>query len=143
MLCKLFGSTKCILLFFLALFLRPPTSASWDNSQPECPYPCLPPPTSVTNCPPPPPAAPATPTAGYPPPPPSTPGYWNYPPPSPQGYYPYLSTPPPPNPILPWFPWYYYKSPPSASVAPPLEKDALGKMVISMLGMATCLVLVQ
>ncbi|RWW83195.1 hypothetical protein BHE74_00008307 [Ensete ventricosum] len=140
---KLLGSTRCSLLFFVALFLRPPTSASWDNSQPECPYPCLPPPTSVTNCPPPPPAAPATPTAGYPPPPPSTPGYWNYPPPSPQGYYPYLSTPPPPNPILPWFPWYYYKkSPPSASVAPPLEKDALRKMVISVLGTTMCLVLV-
>ncbi|RZR78596.1 hypothetical protein BHM03_00004011, partial [Ensete ventricosum] len=73
-----------------------------DYSSPECPYPCLPPPTSVMN---------------YPPPPPSEPA-WGYPPP-PSGYLPYYSSPyytlpapPPPDPILPYFPFYYKRPPP-------------------------------
>jgi hypothetical protein len=74
-----------------------------DSSSTSCQYPCLPPPVvPVTNCPPPPPS-PVT-------------GYWSYPPPPPSVYNPYFSppnsynmktSPPPPNPMLPWFPWYY------------------------------------
>ncbi|KAG6468912.1 hypothetical protein ZIOFF_073607 [Zingiber officinale] len=115
------------------LFLRPPASASWDSySPPECPYPCLPPPTSVSICPPPPPPA-----ASYPPPSPpvaggATPGYY-YPP---HNYFP---APPPPNPVLPWFPWYY-TSPPSASAASFVEQDA-GVLIASLVMFALCLIL--
>ncbi|KAJ8493008.1 hypothetical protein OPV22_014729 [Ensete ventricosum] len=101
-------------LFFLLLFARPRSSRS-DYSPPECPYPCLPPPTSVANYPPPPPSEPTW--GGYPPPPPGTPSYNGYYPPPSGGYLPYYSppdyalpAPPPPNPIVPWFP-FYYRSP--------------------------------
>ncbi|KAJ8471637.1 hypothetical protein OPV22_025980 [Ensete ventricosum] len=49
-----------IFLLFLVLLLNP------GHASEECPYPCLPPPTSVMNYPPPPPSEPAW---GYPPPP--------------------------------------------------------------------------
>lgn len=86
----------------------------------ECPYSCLPPPTP-TDCPPPPPSPqlPTPPAAS--PPPPSGPVY--YPPPSgyhlpPGGYFfpppVYEYGPPPPNPILPYLP-FYYKNPPPPS----------------------------
>lgn len=143
---KLFPTTKATLLLLLVLLSRPPTSLSWDNSPPVCPYPCLPPPTSVTNCPPPPPSTPNPPTAVYPPPPPSTPEYWNYPPPAPSGYWPFnpappyinIPAPPPPNPILPYFPWYY-KTPPSK--APPLASNVLGGFLVAWLIMALNLAL--
>ncbi|PHT56804.1 hypothetical protein CQW23_05290 [Capsicum baccatum] len=84
-----------------------------------CPYSCLPPPTP-TDCPPPPPSPqPTTPTP--PSPPPSEPV--NYPAPvgyylPPDGYFlpppVYVNGPPPPNPILPYLP-FYYKNPPPPS----------------------------
>ncbi|XP_039119137.1 classical arabinogalactan protein 4-like [Dioscorea cayenensis subsp. rotundata] len=94
-----------LLLFFVI------STNGWDQSEspPECPYPCLPPPTSVTNCPPPPPSPPTEPVV-YPSPPPPTPPYLPSPAfPSPYlPFYPppYVSfpAPPPPNPILPYFP---------------------------------------
>ncbi|KAI3430036.1 uncharacterized protein J3R85_008314 [Psidium guajava] len=77
----------------------------------DCPYPCLPPPTTPTIYPQPPPSLPSPPS------PPSE----VYPPPSmvypapPGGYFPYYfpppwylgNAPPPPDPILPYYPWYY------------------------------------
>ncbi|KAL2510505.1 Uncharacterized protein Adt_16105 [Abeliophyllum distichum] len=91
------------------------------------------PPSSGINCPPP----PSPPNNGvyyYSPPPPANPSY--YPPPSGSGgnpsYYPPRSgsggnpsyypptnaygytTPPPPNPILPYFPFFYYNTPPAS-----------------------------
>ncbi|XP_074563915.1 uncharacterized protein LOC141820494 [Curcuma longa] len=99
----------------LALFIEPILS---DYSPPECPYPCLPPPTSVADYPPPPPPYA---WSYYPPPPPQDSGYPYLPPPPPPPisglpynfpppYY-SLPAPPPPNPILPWFPFYYRNSP--------------------------------
>ncbi|GAB4827966.1 hypothetical protein Ancab_034851 [Ancistrocladus abbreviatus] len=113
---------------FFILLLTLPRSSSY-----ECPYPCLPPPlapslpaptslpppiTTTSNCPPPPSPPPLT--------------YYQSPP---QYYYPpqfvpyytppnYLNpyAPPPPDPILPYFP-FYFKSPPpppSYSLAPRL-----------------------
>ncbi|XP_057765897.1 leucine-rich repeat extensin-like protein 3 [Salvia miltiorrhiza] len=80
----------------------------------ECPYPCYPPPIGPGNGPPAtttPPAS-TTPPAALSPPansfttPPA--GYIPFTPPSP-----YFSgaVPPPPEPILPWFPFYYRKPP--------------------------------
>ncbi|KAL5227579.1 hypothetical protein ABZP36_015844 [Zizania latifolia] len=97
-----------------------------DSYLADCPYPCLlPPPMPVTNCPPP----PSTPSTYTYPPPSSysnTPSsYWNYPPPQ-GGYIPNYQppagggynypAPPPPNPIVPWYPWYY-RPPPSSATA--------------------------
>ncbi|XP_058091772.1 extensin-like [Magnolia sinica] len=86
----------------------------------ECEYPCLPPPTSTAtpNGPPPSPPSPPSGLGSYNP-PPATGGYY-YPPPSgylPYGPPPYLTYPgpPPPDPILPYFPFYSRKSPPSSS----------------------------
>lgn len=86
---------------------------------PSPPPPSLPPPPSGSNCPPP----PSQPSDGgvyyYSPPPPAQPSD-NYSPPSGGGaYYPPTNPygypiPPPPNPIVPYFPYYYY-SPPSPS----------------------------
>ncbi|XP_042390873.1 leucine-rich repeat extensin-like protein 3 [Zingiber officinale] len=107
-----------LLLFLalaLALFIEPILS---DYSPPECPYPCLPPPTSVAYYPPPPPPYA---WSNYPPPPQDS-GYPNLPPPPPQPYnfpppYYSLPTPPPPNPILPWFPFYNRNSPSESAAA--------------------------
>ncbi|KAJ3694357.1 hypothetical protein LUZ60_009837 [Juncus effusus] len=88
----------------------------------DCPYPCLPPPqiqTPVYPSPPP----PQTPVySNYPPPQnPETP-YWNYPPPASQGYFQppagggyNYPAPPPPDKIVPWYPWYT-RTPSSSSV---------------------------
>ncbi|CAL9175944.1 unnamed protein product [Musa hybrid cultivar] len=110
------------LLLFLLFFDRLRLSVS-DFSSPECPYPCLPPPTSVMNYPPPPPSEPQW---GYPP-PPGTPSDGYYTPPS--GYLPYYSptyytlpAPPPPDPILPYFPFYYKRPPP-----PPRSSAAIAR----------------
>jgi hypothetical protein len=116
-------STKCALVFLLISTISPCYMS--QNSPPECPYPCLPPPTGAANSYPPPPQLPDSFNA-YPPPPPlgTNPGDMNnYYPPPPPGSMPnyYFSppsytygAPPPPNPILPWFP-FYYKNPPSPS----------------------------
>lgn len=103
-------SNLSILFFFLLLSNF---SLSEDPS-PTCPYPCLPPPTWATNYPPPPPA-----WSGYPPPQPVdgviyTPPYMPYSPPSNA----LLGAPPPPEPILPYFPFYYRRTPPLLSAAP-------------------------
>ncbi|GKV47109.1 hypothetical protein SLEP1_g54034 [Rubroshorea leprosula] len=68
---------------------------------PVCTYPCLPPPIPTNNCPPP----PASPELPQPPP---------FPVPLPPGTLPpwVFAAPPPPNPILPYFPWYYKYPPP-------------------------------
>lgn len=78
----------------------------------ECPYPCYPPPTGPGNVPPAtttPPLS-TTPPAALSPPASFTPpaGYYPFTPPSPDfsGV-----TPPPPEPIVSWFPYYYRKPP--------------------------------
>lgn len=85
-----------------------------------CPYPCLPPPISTTNCPPPPlpPLVPPPPMPFLPPelplfPPPPGTVLW--------------AAPPPPNPILPYFPWYYKypPPPPDSSKAMSINKQSL------------------
>lgn len=97
------------------------TDAGQSNNYPtECPYPCLPPPTepTITDCPPPPEALLPPPSEPLMQPPPisQTPPSEIYPPPTDTGYIPYfsppwfgngLNSPPPPDPILPYFPWYY------------------------------------
>ncbi|CAA2985219.1 Hypothetical predicted protein [Olea europaea subsp. europaea] len=72
-------------ILFISTILRYTSPAMAD----ECQYPCYPPPTGPKT----------TPEVGY----------FPYNPPSP-----YLGNgdaPPPPEPILPWFPFYYRKSP--------------------------------
>lgn len=90
---------------------------------PSPPPPSPPPPSSSSNCPPPP-SPPSSSGGGsyyFSPPPPSQSNYYySPPPPSQSGYYyppPYKSyptgpAPPPPNPIVPYFPFYYYSPPP-------------------------------
>ncbi|KAG7032542.1 hypothetical protein SDJN02_06591, partial [Cucurbita argyrosperma subsp. argyrosperma] len=99
------------ILLPLIVSVLPPATSSDDT----CPYPCYPPPTDTGY-----PATPATLT------PPSQTDSGSYSPPAyyspPAAYYPYNPppydgdsfdgiTPPPPDPILPYFP-YYYKKPP-------------------------------
>lgn len=108
-------SISILLLFLLTLISLPSLSFSDD-----CPFPCLPPPPPpLTNSPPPP-----SPVFDSPP-PPYTPTYWNYPPPPyTPGVVPFnqpptggniYRTPPPPDPIMPYFPWYYHGPTSSAS----------------------------
>ncbi|KAG2709545.1 hypothetical protein I3843_05G223900 [Carya illinoinensis] len=103
-------STLFLALIFLSFLgtIRP------DDS--SCPYPCYPPPTGPGA------STPTTPAITLPPPPPSQ--FVSYPPPAgynptPAGYLPYNypppygtsygNSPPPPDPILPYFPFYYKK----------------------------------
>lgn len=98
-------SSTLLLLSALLTF-----SGSWlrTRSDDPCPYPCNPPPTGAGGIP----ATPTPPTqtgSSYPP-----PTYYSFPPPQ-AGYNPYnqpptgggLYVPPPPDPILPYFPFYY------------------------------------
>ncbi|KAI3877670.1 hypothetical protein MKW98_020151 [Papaver atlanticum] len=86
-------------------------------SPPPPPTPSPPPPTPTNDCPPPP--SQSTPVYYYSPPPPSTPSYTPYTPPAigglikppPNGYSLYPG-PPPPNPIVPYFPFYFHAPPP-------------------------------
>ncbi|XP_019257903.1 PREDICTED: proline-rich receptor-like protein kinase PERK8 [Nicotiana attenuata] len=103
------------LLYFLLLILNFPARITAQ----ECPYPCYPPPTGPAgNNPPPATTTPPSPQ-GYVPNNPST----NYNPP-PAGYnnppndydnsppdFVNGEVPPPPEPIVPWFPFYYRKPP--------------------------------
>ena len=109
--------------------LPPPIGGSTYPIPPPSPFVPRPsPPSSTTNCPPPP--YPPSGGPGYyysPPPPPST-GYtppsYGYNPPSGGYYYPpsggyyppsgeyYGNAPPPPNPIMPYFPYYFRNPPP-------------------------------
>nr|XP_023917763.1 basic proline-rich protein-like [Quercus suber] len=96
-------------LFLALIFLNFPAATRPDNA---CLYPCYPPPTSPGN-------TPTTPAATTPPPPPSH--IESYPPPAgynptgifPKGFLPALpfispsGAPPPPDPILPYFPYYF------------------------------------
>lgn len=101
-------------IFLVSILLNSPVATIQDN---PCAYPCYPPPTGtgstttpttpVTTTP------PSTQTGSYPPPP----AVYNNP--TPTGYYPYNPPPstynggsgyganPPPDPILPYFPFYY------------------------------------
>ena len=98
------------ILFFTSVLSNLPSLATSDD---VCPYPCYPPPTgtgrtpTVLTTPPPPPSQSA---GSY-----SPPGY-----PSPTGNLPFYPPPPfgnnldglpPPDPILPYFPFYYRKPP--------------------------------
>ncbi|EOY00954.1 hypothetical protein QUC31_014026 [Theobroma cacao] len=100
------------LFFFSSIILSFFVQAKQDN---PCPYPCYPPPTGTgggtqiggT--------VPQTPPASYSPPPPQGTSY-----PTPTGTLPYYPPPPygnslygqpPPDPILPYFPYYYRKPP--------------------------------
>ncbi|XP_030452066.1 leucine-rich repeat extensin-like protein 3 [Syzygium oleosum] len=107
----------------------------------DCPYPCLPPPTTPAIYPPPlPPSPPLPPFGVYPPP------SMVYPPPG--GYFPYYfpppwylgNAPPPPDPILPYFPWYY-KQPlvPNSSSETRLRRSWV--MILSLLLMIVSLAL--
>ncbi|XP_039122021.1 pectinesterase inhibitor 10-like [Dioscorea cayenensis subsp. rotundata] len=117
----------------LVLLFESPRLVLSDDTPPDCPYPCLPPPSSFS--------------AGYPPPPPSQgiPSFGYYPPPS--GYVPYLSppfvnlqAPPPPNPILPWFP-FYYRSPPSPNSSPSLLSHHASTFMILLIVFPCCFLL--
>ncbi|XP_041996838.1 leucine-rich repeat extensin-like protein 6 [Salvia splendens] len=98
------------------IFSPPPPEPVLSPPPPEpvpSPPPPSPPPPYGVNCPPPP-SPPCDGGCGgvyyYPPPPPSGGGTY-YPPPNPSSTdYP---TPTPPNPIMPYFPFYYYNPPPS------------------------------
>nr|GMD60117.1 leucine-rich repeat extensin-like protein 5 [Ipomoea batatas] len=97
-------------------FLFPLLLFSVTTTAQDCPYPCFPPPSGPGNNPPAtttPPSPPSQ-TASNPPAttltPPAVGGYnnpYNNPPPD------FMNSiaPPPPDPILPWFPYYYRKSP--------------------------------
>ncbi|CAI9785440.1 unnamed protein product [Fraxinus pennsylvanica] len=101
-----------LLLFLSAILDFPATTTSQ-----ECPYPCYPPPTGpgnnppVATTPPSPPVVTTAPPTSFSPPAFTTPpaGYFPYNPPSPDSFN--GVTPPPPEPILPWFP-YVYRRPP-------------------------------
>ncbi|KAL3735633.1 hypothetical protein ACJRO7_024715 [Eucalyptus globulus] len=125
------GSTRIALFFMMAhlnlqfsLLARPAGAEQSPLYSNECPYPCLPPPSAATDCPPPPspPSQPLTPLppADQPPPavlfPPPDAGYipYAFPPPN---WYMNSIAPPPPDPIVPYFPWYY-KHPPFQSQSP-------------------------
>lgn len=103
-------------LFFTSIFFI--NLLPMIMSDDACPYPCFPPPSGL-----------GTPTITTPPPPQSQSGL--YPPP---GYYPSptgnlpnynpptssgnnFNTPPPPDPILPYFPFYYRKPPHQTEVS--------------------------
>ncbi|KAI6691491.1 hypothetical protein NL676_028319 [Syzygium grande] len=126
------GSTRNAIFFMVvhltlqfSLLAQPTLAEQTPLYSNECSYPCLPPPSAVTYCPPPPfppsqPSTPLPPAADQPPPaflfPPPDAGYMPYafPPPN---YYMNSIPPPPPEPILPYFPWYY-KHPPFQSQSP-------------------------
>ncbi|CAA0832980.1 hydroxyproline-rich glycoprotein family protein [Striga hermonthica] len=99
------------IIFLSTIILRFPATIS---PQSECPYPCYPPPTFPGESPPAATSPPATtiPSATTTPPdsfsgsPPTR--LFPYTPPSP---YFYGVTPPPPEPIVNWFPYYYRKPP--------------------------------
>ncbi|KAL3719486.1 hypothetical protein ACJRO7_004450 [Eucalyptus globulus] len=100
------GHGVCASILVMVLFAAFPQAlvhgqAVVTVSQPppsNCPYPCLPPPTTPTMYPPP--SPPLLPSMVYPPPSGNFPYY--LPPPW------YLANaPPPPDPILPYYPWYY------------------------------------
>ncbi|KAL6846403.1 hypothetical protein ACP4OV_023851 [Aristida adscensionis] len=131
------------------------TTTSADT--PDCPYPCLPPPTSggSINGYPPPPASSAGGGFGgsYPPPPPGSyqltppgvmPGYLA---PPFSGGYPSGPAPPPPNPVLPWYPWYYQRSNPitgsttSAASSPAME--GMARITVAVLLPLSLLVLAR
>ncbi|KAG5528095.1 hypothetical protein RHGRI_028884 [Rhododendron griersonianum] len=137
-----FLSTHILLIIVVLNFAaNTKQDAALPDQTYECPYPCVPQPiTATSNClpppgPPPPPPSPPMPTA-FPPPPP--PGSDYYTPPSgyfspPSGYFPSYSppwyfdiAPPPPDPILPYFP-FYYKQPP-----PPPDFSSATRLVRSM-----------
>ncbi|XP_059447922.1 classical arabinogalactan protein 9-like [Corylus avellana] len=98
------------LFLALIIFLNIPGFTRPDDA---CPYPCYPPPTGTGSVTPTTPTTTTTPpsqTVSYPP-----PAGYN---PSPVGYLPYnpppatgtlFASPPPPDPILPYFPYYYKK----------------------------------
>ncbi|KAL2485055.1 proline-rich receptor-like protein kinase PERK1 [Abeliophyllum distichum] len=93
-------------ILFLSTILRYMSTAIAE----ECQYPCYPPPTGPGN---------NSPVATTPPSPPgsTTPevGYVPYNPPS--TYFGNGVAPPPPEPMLPWFP-FYYKKPPHEDQSP-------------------------
>uniref|UniRef100_A0A0A9E5P0 Uncharacterized protein n=1 Tax=Arundo donax TaxID=35708 RepID=A0A0A9E5P0_ARUDO len=118
---------------------------------PDCPYPCLPPPTSggaINSYPPPPPSAGSG--GSYPPPPPAS--YQLTPPGVMPGYMspPYSGysgpAPPPPNPILPWFPWYYQHTNPitgSTTSASSPTMDVRSRITVAVLLPLSLLVFVR
>ncbi|RLM87246.1 hypothetical protein C2845_PM04G15220 [Panicum miliaceum] len=109
-------------------------SSTASSDTPDCPYPCLPPPSSggaINSYPPPQPSTGASGGFGgsYPPPPP---GSYQLTPPGvmpgfspPYSGFPSGQAPPPPNPVLPWFPWYYQHTNPitgtSAASSPAMD----------------------
>ncbi|KAM3256968.1 hypothetical protein ACQJBY_049390 [Aegilops geniculata] len=141
-----------VITIFVAVITMLATMAVADTPA-DCPYPCLPPPTSggvINSYPPPPPAGTGTGTGGgggdgfggsYPPPPAG--GFQLTPPGVMPGFLappfsavPAGPTPPPPNPVLPWFPWYYQHDNPitgstaSASSPPAVHRGTTCMMAL-------------
>ncbi|KMZ68229.1 hypothetical protein ZOSMA_246G00210 [Zostera marina] len=116
-------STSLAVFLLLVVFMEFPYISISDNPLVgECPYPCLPPPISGNNYAPTPPSSQSQQGVvyPYPPPPPSGIAAYFYPPPSyGSGYLPQNThvAPPPPNPILPYFP-FYYRMPPGSGASP-------------------------
>ncbi|MCD7468119.1 hypothetical protein HAX54_005930 [Datura stramonium] len=118
-----------LLLFIFSLFLN---FMARSTSGQECPYPCYPPPTGPGNNPP---------VAVTPPSPPQESYYNNYPPPSGGGYnnLPYYNpppngfvnglVPPPPDPILPWWPYRYRNRPDQFSSSLSIQESTTAMMI--------------
>ncbi|PKA62223.1 hypothetical protein AXF42_Ash016015 [Apostasia shenzhenica] len=129
-------------LVLVALSPSPPAAVAKEGVSctmcDSCDNPCLPPaspppppPSSAVGCPPPP-----TTTNHYSPPPPASSSSGNSyfsPPAAPSGYSGEGSygTPPPPNPILPYFPFLYYSPPPPSKfhAASGDRPDPLGYLI--------------
>lgn len=129
-------SVSLLLLFLLTLISLPSLSFSDD-----CPFPCLPPPPPpITSSPPPPPPTPVFNS----PPLPYTPSYWKYPPPPyTPGFVPYnqappggsiYAAPPPPDPILPYFPWYYHGPTSNAAALTPISPAMCLALLFGLVG---------
>ncbi|KAK7845359.1 extensin-like [Quercus suber] len=130
-------------LFLALIFLNFPAAIRPDNA---CPYPCYPPPTGPGN-------TPTTPAATTPPPPFQI---ESYPPPAgnnpttPTGNLPFdtppppfgsnsAGAPPPPDPILPYFPFYYREPLHGEGQA---SATTLGRPIWIMMAMAKLLVFI-
>ena len=131
-------------LFLALIFLNFPAAIRPDNA---CPYPCYPPPTGPGN-------TPTTPVATTAPPPPyqieSYPPPAGYNPTTPTGNLPYYTppppfdsnlggAPPPPDPILPYFP-YYFREPLHGEAQS--SASTLGRPIWVMMAMANLLVFI-
>ncbi|XP_010681973.2 leucine-rich repeat extensin-like protein 5 [Beta vulgaris subsp. vulgaris] len=109
-----------------------------------CPYPCNPPPIAGTITPP----TPVSETGSYPPPtyslPPPSGNFPNYPPGAGGTYDGDITMPPPPDPILPYFPYYYRNGvhQPSDQSSSSLASASLPTSTVHIFSLSTLLVAV-